>query len=54
MLLERPMILETAKEAAPDGRQWDEVNLERLRALVPRRSKRAPEGASMKPVQRSS
>ena len=29
----RPMILETAKELAPDGRKWDQVNIERLRAL---------------------
>lgn len=31
---EIPMYLETAKEDAPDGRSWDEVNLERLRTLV--------------------
>jgi deoxyribonuclease-4 len=29
-----PKILETAKEDAPDGRPWDEVNLELLRALA--------------------
>ena len=34
-LISRPMILETAKEEAPDGRKWDEVNLDRLRALCP-------------------
>ncbi|MCH2145652.1 MAG: deoxyribonuclease IV [Phycisphaerales bacterium] len=34
-LISRPMILETAKEEAPDGRNWDEVNLDRLRALCP-------------------
>ena len=33
LLAARPMILETAKEAAPDGRKWDEVNLEYLRGL---------------------
>ena len=35
ILRDRPMILETAKEEAPDGRQWDEVNLDRLRAVGP-------------------
>jgi deoxyribonuclease-4 len=30
---EVPKILETAKEKAPDGREWDEVNLEVLRRL---------------------
>ena len=34
----RPMILETAKEEAPDGRSWDEVNLDRLRAIRPGRT----------------
>ena len=29
-----PKILETPKEEAPDGRDWDAVNLERLRGLV--------------------
>src|SRR5690606_5149153 len=29
-----PMILETPKEDAPDGRPWDAVNLETLRGLV--------------------
>lgn len=29
-----PMILETAKAKAPDGREWDEVNLETLRGLM--------------------
>lgn len=54
MLRERPMILETAKEEAPDGRQWDEVNLERLRILGPRRAKCATQGAPASPFQRSS
>ncbi len=31
-----PKILETPKEKAPDGRDWDVVNLERLRRLVRR------------------
>jgi deoxyribonuclease-4 len=30
---EIPKILETAKEKHPDGREWDEVNLETLRGL---------------------
>jgi deoxyribonuclease-4 len=34
-LVSRPMILETAKEETPDGRNWDEENLDRLRALCP-------------------
>ena len=34
-LRSRPMILETAKEQGPDGRSWDEINLERLGALCP-------------------
>ena len=29
-----PKILETPKEKAPDGREWDAVNLETLRALM--------------------
>ena len=29
-----PKILETPKEEAPDGRDWDSVNLERLRSLL--------------------
>jgi deoxyribonuclease-4 len=29
-----PKILETPKEAAPDGREWDEVNLELLRGFA--------------------
>ncbi|MEE2680848.1 MAG: deoxyribonuclease IV [Planctomycetota bacterium] len=33
LLRSRPMILETAKEPSPDGRKWDEVNLEHLRSL---------------------
>ena len=33
LLRTRPMILETAKEQAPDGRKWDQVNLEFLRSL---------------------
>ena len=33
LLRSRPMILETAKELAPDGRKWDQVNLEYLRSL---------------------
>jgi len=33
-LAETPMILETPKEQAEDGRDWDEVNAETLRALV--------------------
>lgn len=37
-LQERPMILETAKEEAPDGRNWDEVNLDRLRDMCPSRT----------------
>lgn len=32
-----PMILETAKEPAPDGRPWDAINLDTLRGLVRRR-----------------
>jgi deoxyribonuclease-4 len=35
-----PMILETPKEKAPDGRDWDTVNLATLRRLA-RRSPRA-------------
>lgn len=35
-LAESPMILETAKDEATDGRKWDEVNLERLRGFVRR------------------
>ncbi len=31
-----PKILETPKEASPDGRPWDVVNLETLRNLVRR------------------
>lgn len=45
MLQDRPMILETAKEEAPDGRQWDEVNIERLVALGPERSVSGAQGA---------
>ena len=33
VLRSRPMILETAKELAPDGRKWDQVNLDRLRSF---------------------
>ena len=33
VLRSRPMILETAKEPAPDGRKWDQINLEFLRSL---------------------
>ncbi len=33
-LAEIPMILETPKDTAPDGRDWDEVNLQTLRALL--------------------
>ncbi|MEI8198346.1 MAG: hypothetical protein WCI73_20830, partial [Phycisphaerae bacterium] len=29
-----PMILETPKDKAPDGRDWDEINLEILRNLA--------------------
>ena len=29
-----PKILETPKKTAPDGRSWDEINLETLRGLV--------------------
>lgn len=32
-----PRILETPKETAPDGRDYDAVNLEILRSLAPRR-----------------
>ena len=39
MLRDRPMILETAKEQAPDGRAWDEVNLERLRGMREKKSR---------------
>ncbi len=34
MLLNRPMILETAKEDDENGRNWDERNMERLRGFV--------------------
>jgi deoxyribonuclease IV len=40
-----PKILETPKETAPDGREWDEINLQSLRDLVRRRARRAA-GAS--------
>jgi len=36
-----PMILETPKQIAPDGRCWDQVNLETLRGLL-RSSHQAP------------
>lgn len=37
-----PMVLETEKKDRPDGRAWDEVNLETLRSLAPgRRSSRS-------------
>ncbi len=29
-----PKIIETPKEKAPDGRDWDEINLETLRSLM--------------------
>jgi deoxyribonuclease-4 len=29
-----PKILETPKEKAPDGRDWDQVNIETLRDLL--------------------
>lgn len=32
-----PMVLETEKEEGPDGRTWDEINLDRLRCLSPGR-----------------
>ena len=32
--LQRPKILETPKQTAPDGRPWDAVNLETLRGLM--------------------
>lgn len=32
--LEVPKILETPKEKGPDGREWDEINLEVLRGLM--------------------
>jgi len=37
-LLNRPMILETAKEDDQNGRNWDEKNMERLRGFVRDRS----------------
>ena len=37
-LLNRPMILETAKEEDQNGRNWDERNMERLRGFVRDRS----------------
>jgi deoxyribonuclease-4 len=33
-LAEIPMILETPKDTAPDGRDWDEVNFQTLRSLL--------------------
>jgi len=36
-LAEVPMILETPKGKAPDGRDWDEINAERLRSLAGKR-----------------
>ncbi len=40
-----PKILETPKDTAPDGRPWDAVNLETLRGLERRRSKRSKRSA---------
>ncbi len=38
-----PMILETAKESAPNGHPWDEINLQTLRALMkPKRPRNEP------------
>jgi deoxyribonuclease-4 len=31
-----PMLLETPKEIAPDGREWDDVNAESIRSLMHR------------------
>lgn len=39
-----PMILETAKEDAPDGRPWDTVNLETLKQLKSRATTKLPRG----------
>lgn len=41
-----PMYLETEKGEAPDGRDWDVVNLERLRGLVKNSSKLAGKSKS--------
>ncbi len=37
-----PLILETPKEDAPDGRTWDTINLETLRSLLKPTKKRPP------------
>jgi deoxyribonuclease-4 len=39
-----PMILETPKEKAPDGRDWDTVNLEALRRLAAPKPGPGPRG----------
>jgi deoxyribonuclease-4 len=39
-LRQLPMILETAKEAAPDGRPWDTINLETLQSLQRKRPRK--------------
>jgi len=42
-LRDRPKVLETPKEASPDGRPWDTVNIERLKSLRrPGQSRRVP------------